>query len=85
MAKAACVAMAKPRLRAYADRGYFNAPQIKECADAGIEAFVPKPTTSPYRPNARVEDVALKFSASSSWDADSTSYSLNWMIHSPSA
>jgi hypothetical protein len=33
-------------LRAYADRGYFNAPQIKGCADAGIVPFVPKPLTS---------------------------------------
>ena len=46
MAKAAREAMAKPRLRAYADRGYFNAPQIKECADVGIVPFVPKPMTS---------------------------------------
>ena len=46
MAKAARDAMDKPRLRAYADRGYFNGPQIKGCADIGIVPFVPKPMTS---------------------------------------
>jgi len=46
MAKAARDAMSKPRLRAYADRGYFNGPQIKGCADVGIMPFVPKPMTS---------------------------------------
>ena len=51
MAIAAREAMDKPRLRAYADRGYFNGPQIKECDDAGIKAFVPKPLTS----NAKFE------------------------------
>ena len=46
MAIAAREAMDKPRLRAYAHRGYFNGPQIKECDDASIKAFVPKPLTS---------------------------------------
>ena len=35
-----------------ADRGYFNAPQIKACDDAGIGPFVPKPMTS----NAKSEE-----------------------------
>jgi transposase len=51
MATAAREAMDKPKLRAYADRGYFNAPQIKGCDDAGIVPFVPKPLTS----NAKAE------------------------------
>jgi hypothetical protein len=34
MATAAREAMDRPKLRAYADRGYFNAPQIKGCDDA---------------------------------------------------
>jgi hypothetical protein len=46
MAQAAREAMSKPRLRAYADRGYFNGPQIKDCDDSGIVPFVPKPMTS---------------------------------------
>ncbi|MBB3182234.1 IS1182 family transposase [Variovorax sp. Sphag1AA] len=46
MAHAACEAMGKRRLKAIADRGYFSSVQIKACADAEIEAYVPKPTTS---------------------------------------
>jgi transposase len=51
VAQAAREAMSKPLLRAYADRGYFNAQQIKDCSDSGIVAFVPKPMTS----NAKAE------------------------------
>jgi len=51
MALAAREAMGKKKLRAFADRGYFNGPQIKACTDAGISAYVPKPMTS----NAKVE------------------------------
>jgi len=43
--------MGKHKLRVMADRGYFSAPQIKACDDAGIEAYVPKSTTS----NAKAE------------------------------
>jgi len=46
MARAAREAMDKPKLRAYADRGYFNGPQIKQCDEDHITAFVPKPLTS---------------------------------------
>ena len=51
MALAAREAMGKRKLQAFADRGYFNAPEIKACHDAGIKAFVPKPMTS----NAKAE------------------------------
>jgi len=51
MARAAQEAMGKPKLKVYADRGYFNAPQIKGCADQGMKPFVPKPMTS----NAKAE------------------------------
>lgn len=51
MARAAREAMGTKQLQAFADRGYFNAPQIKACEDAGIAAFVPKPMTS----NAKAE------------------------------
>jgi hypothetical protein len=46
MAIAARQAMDKTKLKAYADRGYFNGPQIKQCDDENIVAFVPKPLTS---------------------------------------
>lgn len=51
MAQAARDAMGKKRLKAIVDRGYFNAPQIKACADNGIAAILPKPSTS----NAKAE------------------------------
>jgi transposase len=55
MAQAAREVMDKPRLRAYADRGYFNGPQIKGCADAGIVPFVPKPMTSNAKADGRFD------------------------------
>jgi transposase len=55
MAQAAREAMDKPKLWAYADRGYFNAPQIKACHDEGIAAFVPKPTTSGAKADGRFD------------------------------
>lgn len=51
MAQAAREAMGKITLKAVADRGYYNAPQIKACHDAGIATILPKPTTS----NAKAE------------------------------
>jgi hypothetical protein len=51
MAAAAREAMGKKKLNAVADRGYYSAPQIKACDDAGIAAILPKPMTS----NAKAE------------------------------
>jgi transposase len=51
MALAAREAMGRRKLKAFADRGYFAAPQIKSCDDTEISAFVPKPMTS----NAKAE------------------------------
>jgi transposase len=51
VAQAAREAMGKKRLRAIADRGYYSAQQIKSCADSGVAAILPKPTTS----NAKAE------------------------------
>jgi len=53
MGSAAKAAMGKSRLRALADRGYFNAPQIKACTEAGITPMVPKPMTSTARADDR--------------------------------
>jgi hypothetical protein len=55
MAQAAREAMSKPRLRAYADRGYFNGPQIKDCDDSGIVPFLPKPMTSNAKADGRFD------------------------------
>lgn len=43
--------MSKKRLRAIADRGYYNALRIKTCADSGIAPILLKPTT----PGAKAE------------------------------
>ncbi|MGF6973706.1 transposase [Paraburkholderia sp. JPY465] len=55
MTQAARDAMGRPRLKAIADRGYYSAPQIKECADAGIAVILPKPTTSGAKANGRFD------------------------------
>jgi hypothetical protein len=51
MALAAREAMGRNKLKAFTDRGYFAAPQIKSCDDTQISAFVPKLMTS----NAKAE------------------------------
>ncbi|MDM0110549.1 IS1182 family transposase [Variovorax sp. J22R133] len=53
MALAARDAMGKSKLKAFADRGYFNNLEIKACEDAGITAFVPKPMTSNAKAHGR--------------------------------
>jgi transposase len=55
MAAAAREAMGKQRLRAYADRGYFNGPEIKSCAELGVMAYVPKPMTSNAKADGRFD------------------------------
>jgi hypothetical protein len=55
MAKAARDAMGKTRLRAVADRGYYSAPQIRECADTGVAVMLPKPTTSSAKAHGRFD------------------------------
>lgn len=51
IALAARNAMGKQKLKAIANRGYYNGMQLKTCDDNGIAALVPKPMTS----NARAE------------------------------
>lgn len=55
MAIAARDAMDVRKMRVVADRGYFNAPQIKACSDAGISAVLPKPTTSSAKAEGRFD------------------------------
>jgi len=53
MAAAAREAMGKDKLSAVADRGYYSGLQIKSCGDGGVDAFVPKPTTSGAKAEGR--------------------------------
>ncbi|WP_197339594.1 IS1182 family transposase [Ralstonia solanacearum] len=55
MAQAARDAMGKKKVKALADRGYFSAPEIKSCDDAGITAFVPKSLTSGAKADGRFD------------------------------
>jgi hypothetical protein len=47
--------MAVEQLDAVADRGYFHGDEIRECEQAGITAFVPKPLTSNSRADGRFD------------------------------
>jgi len=55
MAKAARDAMGKRKIKALVDRGYFSAPEIKACDDAGIAAMVPKAQTSSAKADGRFD------------------------------
>ena len=46
MAEQAKQALGVDKIEVVADRGYFSAEQIKECADAGVTATLPKPITT---------------------------------------
>jgi transposase len=53
MAKQAKAALQAEELAAVADRGYFNSPEILECAEAGITVTLPKPLTSGTKSQGR--------------------------------
>jgi hypothetical protein len=55
MAKKAWDALGTERLTALVDRGYFNAPEILECEQAGIIPLVPKPLTSNSKAEGRLD------------------------------
>jgi transposase len=64
MAQAAREAMGKTRLKAVADRGYYNAPQIKACHDVGIATILSKPTTSNAKAEGRFDKADFIYIAS---------------------
>src|SRR5215475_8420949 len=53
MAKRAKAVLQAEELAAVADRGYFNSPEILECAEAGITVTLPKPMTSGAKADGR--------------------------------
>lgn len=63
MAFAAREAMGTMRLKAIADRGYFNSLEIKACSDAGVKAYVPKPMTSNAKAEGRFSKADLVYIA----------------------
>ncbi|MEK6557914.1 MAG: IS1182 family transposase [Candidatus Margulisiibacteriota bacterium] len=55
MAKQARSAMDTTKLNVVADRGYFSGEEIRECHEAGITTFVPKPMTSGAKADGRFD------------------------------
>jgi transposase len=53
LAKQAKAVLQAEELAAVADRGYFNSPEILECAEAGITVTLPKPMTSGAKAQGR--------------------------------
>ena len=61
MAKAAQAILGKKKLAVVADRGYYNGDELRECELAGIDAYVPKPTTSPNKAKGQFDRSAFKY------------------------
>ncbi len=57
MAKSAHDVVGAPKLHAFADRGYFNGPEIKACEDAGIMSFVPRLAEAAFTWHAVTQEV----------------------------
>ena len=55
MAMKAMDALGTERMTALADRGYFNAPEIQACEEAGVIPLVPKPLTSNSKAEGRFD------------------------------
>jgi len=55
MATKARQALGTERMTALADRGYFNAPEILACEEAGVIPLVPKPLTSNSKAEGRFD------------------------------
>ena len=49
MAKEAKAVLGTETLEVVADRGYYNGDEIRACEQAGIDAYLPKPRTSPNK------------------------------------
>ena len=59
MATKAREALGTERMTALADRGYFNAPEILACEEAGVIPLVPKPLTSNSKAEGRFDKRTL--------------------------
>lgn len=49
MSKKAREVLGKEKIEVLADKGYYNALEIKECVDSGITPYIPEPEFSPTR------------------------------------
>jgi transposase len=61
LARAAKDILAVERLEVVADRGYYNGDEIRVCEQHGIEAYLPKPRTSPNRAKGQFDRSAFRY------------------------
>jgi hypothetical protein len=65
MAKDAHDIQGKKRLEVVADRGYYKGDEIRACELAGMDAYVPKSTTSPNKAKGQFDRAAFRYSGRS--------------------
>jgi hypothetical protein len=61
MAKEAKAVLGTKTLEVVADRGYYNGDEIRVCEQDGIDAYLPKPNTSPNRAKGQFDRTAFKY------------------------
>jgi len=61
MAKQAKAVLDRDILDVVADRGYYNGDEIRACEQAGIDAYLPKPKTSPNKAKGLFDRAAFKY------------------------
>ena len=61
MAKQAKAVLQRNTLDVVADRGYYNGDEIRACEQAGIDAYLPKPKTSPNKAKGQFDRAAFKY------------------------
>jgi len=61
VAKQAKAVLDRDTLDVVADRGYYNGDEIRACEQAGIDAYLPKPKTSPNRAKGLFDRSAFKY------------------------
>jgi len=61
MAKEAKTVLGAKKLKVVADKGYYSGNEIRDCALAGIVAYVAKPRTSPNKAKGQFDRSAFKY------------------------
>jgi transposase len=61
MAREAKGVLGADELDVVADRGYYNGDEIRACEQAGIDAYLPKPRTSPNKAKGQFDRSAFKY------------------------
>ena len=61
MANQAKAVLDRDKLDVVADRGYYNGDEIRACEQAGIDAYLPKPKTSPNKAKGQFDRAAFQY------------------------